>query len=330
MDELDKLIDILNTEEKNELMHEMYQTAKDMLDRRWHNIDEEDMLSYIKAYCIYLYLNMDDERQKGLYLLAIEMNFAFIGIFSAFVDKMNAIKARMSDLKDKNVLESLKLLYKYINDPKYEELSKSNFEIADMIKDYHGYFTIDEIKSGKYLYDKNNPLGYQLTGREIEIIDRTKKYYQLNQLAHMLYDEEGIYHYYCDKNIYSNEEILKRFIVDTNKENPQYEIVFDDGIILDYVMGNIWIKPYKFNHVLTYTKLFYVKNYDSMRDYYYSILHIKPETLPKTIKKQMIMSSFMNVIKMFYALEDVYSQKMINDSKEDFVKIKRIVKDYDL
>ena len=326
MDEIQRLINLLNKNEYTELLRNMYKKAKEMLKPKWQDIDDEIMLSYLKAYCVSMCLDIPEERQRGIFVVSIELGYAFVVVCSSFIDQLNTSEAKMSELVNAEVLDDFKDLSRYINHPIYKELSKSNKAIARIIKEYHKYLTIEEIKNGKYLHSECNPTGYKLTGNEIQMIDRANKFKNLNSLAHMLYDEKGIVKYNCDYNIHNEKEVLKKFLMPTNACNPEYDIIFEDGTIVNYFMGDIRIKPYKFQDVLTYTKLFYASHFNEMKDFF----RVKDNKISADVATKMIKSSYVNISQMFYALEDVYTQKMIDNSKEEIVKMKRIVKEYNL
>jgi len=322
--DINDILNTLNSPDYEELIHNMYLCSEEIINDKWK--DEEKFTAYLKAYCIYEFLKTCDERQKGLFLLSLDLGFGFISVFTDFIEKINATEAKMADLINEDVLEDFKELSLYISNPIYKELSKSNKVIAKIIKEHHKYLTMEEIKSGKYLHSFCNPTGYKITGREIEMLDRARKFSKLNTLAHMLYDEKGLATYHCDHTIKNDKEILKKFLMNTSSNNPEYDIIFEDGTIINYFMGNIRVKPYNFQDVITYTKLFYAMHFVEMKEYF----NIKDKQISVETAKQMVKSSFVNVIGMLYALEDVYTQKMIDDSKNELVKIKKIVKEYDL
>ena len=326
MDELDRLIHILNGEEYHELLKNMYLAHKNSLNAKWQNIEDDTMVSYLKAYCVAMYMDIKDERQKELFIVSITLGYALLAICPAFIGQLNTAAAKMAELINTEVLDDLKELSKYSNHPIYKELSKSNKVIANIVKEQHRYLTIEEIKNGKYLKNGCNPTGYKITGKEIEMLDRAEKFKKLNVLAHLLYDEREIVKYKSDYNINNESEMLKKFLMPTHANNPEYDIIFKDGTIVNYFMGDIRIRPYKFQDVLTYTKLFYASHYEKMKEFF----NVKENDISIDIAKQMVKSSFLNVIEMFYCLEDVYTKKMIDNSKEKVLKMKKLVEDYNL
>lgn len=322
------ILNALNSENYTELMSQMYSCSKDIINEKWQN--EDKFISYFKAYCVYEYLKISGDRQRGLFLLSLDLGFGLISIFTDFIEIVNATEAKMADLIYSDSLEIFKELTPYIKSPIYKELSKSDKVISQIIKDHHHYITMEEIKSGKYLNNGTNPTGYKITGREILYLDKAKDYEKLNRLAHLYYDEKGVLLYTCNPDIDDNKDIfnkfLKNFLLNTNSNNPEYDIIFDNGTIVNYFMGDIRVKPYNFQNVLTYTKLFYAAHFNDMKKFF----NVKEDKITPEIAKQMVKSSFVNVISMLHSLEDVYTQKMIDNSKDELVKIKKIVKDYDL
>ncbi len=331
MEDVQRLIDILDEYEylvdANGInyIHMLYEEYKEKLSSKFQNEDEYTFFSYLKAYFIYEYLKKDD-RQKELFIVTLEKGIGYKSTFKEFIEKINAIDATPFELTDKEVLDRLAELRIQSNESIYRELSKSNKEIAKIIKKNYNYYTIDEIKEGKSLRIGNKE--YKLSNEEIEIIDGVKKNFQLNQFAHMVYDEKGYFCYECDSEIHNDDEVLKRFLVNTNRNNPEIKIIYSDGKIVDYYNGYIRLKPYNFKDIVEYTKLYYTENYEELKRFQQD--RFKTKTMSYKVGKSMICLSFEKAISILDGLEDIYTKKTIEEAKEEFTKLKKIVKEYDL
>ena len=69
----------------------------------------------------------------------------------------------------------------------------------------------------------------------------------------------------CDRTICNydviKEETIKSLVPHTNKNNPDIEILFNDGTIINYYKGDIRILPFNFKQLVEYIKLMFVYNY---------------------------------------------------------------------
>ena len=328
------IVDFLNQEEYRLLISNMYMSAKEYLDEEFQDMDDDEMISYLRAHFTNKYESISDDLTKNIFMMSLGNGSTILEILYDFIEKVNGTKAKMGDMIDKDAIEQLQELKKYKDTQIYKELSKSDKEISKIIRKFNGYSTITELK--RKAEEKDEPRRfpfrqYKISKEELEIIERTKKYFFPNQLAHMLYDEKISQDYYCDHEIRNDDEILKKLLVTTNKDNPRFEIIFRDGMIVDYYKGEIRVKPYSYRQVLEYTKLFCAANFEEMRECFENTNGVLDQEITSyRLGRQMIINSFVNVYSMLFALENIYTQKMIDDSKKTFVKIKETAKKYDL
>lgn len=324
----EKLLIMLKDPKYSDMLAEMYTSIKFSLNEEWQSVNDEVMLSYLKAYCLYCCDNKSNARQQELYLFSLNMGFPIAGVVSEFVDKMNTVSALVGETVNKDRIKDLKRLLDYRDTNTFYELTKSDKTIIKTIKQVCGLITIKELKEGKY--QKKND--YEVTPEEIETIEKVKAHPELNQIAHTLYDEKKSYYYKANLKKANEDDIIKNFLITTNKNNPEYNILFNDGTIVNYFEGELRVKPYKLQHILLFTKLFYAANYDSMKSFYLLIDNIgnTDYSAPSKIGKELLMSSISNVIIILRSLEEIYTKKIIDDTREMFVKIKKIAREYDL
>lgn len=323
-----RLLKTLTSDETKEKLLEIYDVFKDSFKGELQSFDRDTIIMYIKAYCIDIFDNIKDENFKLRYVMAMEIGLPLPNIFNEFVEKMNATAAKIAEPIHIEEKDEITYLIQYKNTKIYKELSKSDKEISSIIKECAGYYTINELRNHKYMI---NFRGYIFTQEELDIIEKTKKFPQLNQFAHTIYDEKVENHYECNHSINGEDDELKRFLVNTNKSNPKYEIIFEDGTIIEYYKGDIRVKPYTFKQILELTKLFCSAYYDEMKIFYENMFNIDDsKETSYQIGRQMIRNSFVNVRMMIDYLGEIYTKKMIDDSKKKLIKIKEIADEYDL
>ena len=331
MDDIKKYIKILDNMDLSSLMQELYFYAEERLKR---NMSFEEFESLFKGYLIYS-IYTEKDRFNFCELKEILKNKAFLkSLVFDFVVMVNGQTAKVAQLMDENECNELLDLEEYRNDPLYEELSEEDQLIGMIIKDEFCYVTIGDIKNGAYLTNGYNIGNYVLTKEEIAAIERVHKLPNLNELAHLMYDEriDTIYEYKEDE---TDPDIMRKLIVCTGKNNPEYEIIFPDGSIINYRNGYIRKKPYTYLDIITYTKLYLIAYYNEIEEeieaYTDHELELIDPELYETIRFQdKIESAFNAVISRIISLEDIYTKPMIDSSKEEYNKVKKIVKDYNL
>lgn len=353
------IVRLLKTALYERILRIAYIEEKHNLHEDFQDIDEDLMISHIKAYIIKAYEDIEEEVERELFLDLIrepgimENGIIDVTIFHTlireFIRSLNSLKSNIGDRVNKSVIYNFKELERYKTTSIYKGLRKSNSKIAQIIKDYHGYFTLKELKEkaneepiGKGIYKE-----YIISEEELKIIEAVKECPSLNQISHLLYDTRKNCEFHCDHEIRSDSDIFKKLLVYTKKDNPRFNIIFEDGTIVCYNEGDIRIRPYNFKHLLKYTKLYFAKNYDYMLNIYENPLTINfnidselfefgPTIEPTNIEankeeiaRQMIINSSNHVLDMLIDYEDIYTKKIIDDSKKELVKIKEITKKYD-
>ena len=328
-----KIIDALKDKNNKEIITSYYKDLKEYLNKEFQEMDDSLLVSYLMAHIVNLY-EAEDDLGKQIFINRINNGFTIIDFMNDFVDKINGSKAELGDRVKPEVIPELMELKNYKATDVYKELSKSNKEIAKLIKEKHGYFTMSELKKKA---KEEPPEGvfkpYIISEDELHIIECTKEYGVFNQLAHLLYDEKKGYRYCCDHEINCEEDELKRLLVNTKHNNPRFDILFNDGTIIEYYRGDIRKKPYNFKQVVILTKLYYAKNYKEMKEKYEKAMYISStnnDSVSYQLGRNMVIDSFLKVIDLLDAYEEVYTRKMIDDSKKEFIKIQETAKKYNL
>ena len=331
------IVELLNTREFKRLVRETYFFSKEYLDKRIEVVDDRIMISYARAYITNEYEKLENDLEKRLFLEAMRNGYFVVELMDCFIKSINSTRSKMGDLVHKDTIEELNKLLPYKNTDMYKELSKYNNYIAKTIKEFHGYRTIKELRERC----KDKPQGrglfreYIISEEELNVIEGTKNYFLgFNQYGHMLFDEKKNADYYWNHEVKNKDEIFKNLIVNTKKNNPRFDIVFNDGMILEYFKGDIRLKPYKFGSLVHYTKLYLVKNHEEMEDAYADSIEVytssKDNDSREQFVRQLLLNSFVNVFAMLHETEDIYTKKMIDDAKTDMKKMKELVKKYQL
>lgn len=329
-----ELIEVLNTIDIQKMINSIYKCIKESLKPEFQETDDEIMVSYLKSFILIEYDKITNKYEKNKYIIDIKQG-CFQLVLERFIKCINGTTAKMGDIVNKDVIVELKELLKYKDNDIYKTLSKNNKKVAKIIADYQGLFSINYLKKKAQENEEiKSYFEHIISKKELDVIEKTKgEYFLSNQIAHMLYDEKDCYFYYCDHNINSKDEIFKIALINTNESNPRFNIVFPDGIILEYHMGDIRIKRYTFKQVVDYSKLYFAMNFDEMvKDYTNqnnNILYGAPMTKEK-LGRDMLINSYIHVRDMLEEYDNIYTQKMIDDYKKELVLIKNTSKKYHL
>lgn len=327
------ILNLLNDKEFQRTLVGTYKCLKTSLREELQDVEDSIIISYLKAYIIYEYEKIEDIEEKREFITSLEESSSQ-ELYNNFIESINGIMAKMGDLVDPEVLLDLRELLPYKSDEIYKELSKDNKSIAKIIAKKHGYHSIKSLK--KRAEENPNVKSYFehiISEEELKIIDYAKEgFFFPNYIAHMLFDEKS-YFYHCDHNINNDSEILKNAILNTNEDNPRLDIVYPDGIIVEYHMGDIRIKRYTFHQIVEFTKLYLAKNFSEILSQYESpncpVIYGAPIDTNK-LATNMILNSFVIVQDMLEAYNDVYTQKKIDEYKKIYTMLKETSKKYNL
>lgn len=329
------IADLLKTQIFDSLIHISYRDSKRYLHDDFQDLDDDLMVSHAKAFIVMVYNSLDNDEKKEEFINDIQDRLRGPAIIRVlirdFIGNVNSLKSKIGDPINKDIFETIKELEKYKDIEVYKELSKGNNEIAKIIKYAQGYLTIKELK--KHCHDESTTENYVISEEEIRILEITKNYPHSNQLAHLLFDEVRNYDYYCDHEINGEKDALKQLLINTNKQNPKFDIVFDDGTIACYHEGYIRIRPYNFKHIVRYTKLYFAKNFDKLmalaNDPMNAIIFDLDLDSPEKKGTYIIVQSALYVKALLSGYESVYTKKMIEDSKKRLEEVKELTKKHD-
>lgn len=327
------IIEALNSPETERSIRGTYRIISTHLKDEYKSMGEDAMVSYAKAYLINVYNSITNKYEKRNFIVAMKKG-AIYQELDCFVKILNGTIAKPGEIVNKTVIKELNDLKDYKDTEVYRILSQDNKYIAKIIAKHHGFHTLNYFKKRA----SENPgvqsyLEHIIPEEELKIIEATKNYPIPNQIAHMLYDVKGNMHYYCDHTINSENEKLKNLLVSTKQDNPRFEIVFPDSTIVEYSNGDIRIKTYTFKQLVEYTKLFFAMDFEGLKETYESDEKPKVIGAPISYEKKgrdMLIEAYTIIRSMLLEYEDIYTQKMIDDYKEELNKIENLSKKYHL
>lgn len=317
------LVKVVNSKEFVKAATEAYHFI--MSDENDYQLGLTDFLSQLKANCIKMFMEAKNDGEKAqLYTAAVKGDVFFMDITEIF-ECDDICNAKLGDFIHKATIRRIKDSTEHFEDPMYDELSEYDSKIAKIIKGINSYMTIGELKRGNYLA----PCNYRFNPKEIRAIENVKMTAVVNRLIHNLYDERELYgNYRCKYDEIPEDDVLKRFAFHTDKSNPAIEIVFEDGTIVNYLEGDIRVKAYKYQDLVTYTKLCIIKQYEFIASTEDGVVEVKD------FDDELLLKAVEAVFPMVYChlddLDEVYTRKMIEGSKKEQNKLKQLIKQYNL
>lgn len=306
------------------------------------NIKGKQFATFLKAYVLDIYDNIDDEN-KNKFIEKIQFFALTAEEIEFLIFKLNACLSKPNDHINKDSEEFFEELESYKDNSIFSSLAQYRKEIFKVLSTEMGVYTIKQIKAGDYHIpeiDLEGHMGeYFLDDNEIETIEKAHKASLLVDLGHSLYDDieyiqrptifgniEMDKHITCDYEKADNDG-LGNIIFNTLKDEPKIEIdiVFEDGIIMQYHKGNIRRKQYTINEMMTYIYADIVMRLEKLGFDENNISAIDPDEL-----ESMIDFACMEITAQSDYLGEIYSKKMIDSSKKYIKKLAKISKEENL
>ena len=318
MNTIKDLIKNLKTKEFIEKTEELYKSYNSGKEHPKVSFDE--YLSAVKGKFIDIYIAATDEDDMNYIIDAAKKNDISAVDAEGVFKKIEATKSQTGELVAKDYLEkTINTMSEYQYETLYEDLSKYNGFISSIIKKHQTYYDIRKIKYGDY----EGPVNYRLSQNEIKLIEHVKMIGPINRIMHELYDVEGILWPYCEYEDIPEDSILKRFAFHTDESNPLFKIIFEDGTIVEYLFGDLRVLPYKYQDMITLTKLYMTKELQD-NDIF------DTTSIPKEDFIMLVRISANRSQAILNTLSTVYTKRMIDDSKKEIEGIKELVKEYNL
>lgn len=288
-------------------------------DKEEIKVSFEEYISALRGLFIDEFISAISDEEINHIMNAAKNSDIFAVDANGMFKLVEATKAKIGDVIEKDYFKQISDIIDYQDEPLYNDLSKYNGAIVNFIKKNHFYYSIKQIKRGNYETAGN----YRLSQKEIRMIENVKMIGPINKIIHDNYDTNDFLWTCCDFDEIPEDSVLKRFAFHTDKGNPLFKIVFENGTIVEYFYGDFRVPSYKFQSLVTLTKLNIVKIFEE--NDIYDIESLEKEKLIQIVKSAAnISQATLNT------LEEVYTRKMIDDSKKELDDIKELVKEYNL
>lgn len=328
MDKIEKVLQLLNSDEIGTEINSLYDLLYTGLKPELH--DKELFLRYFKGFILDKYLTLEDE-DRTLILNSLTDHQINTGMVEKFIDVFNGSIAKVHDSLDGVTFDYFKSLLKYRNNTILKLLEPYETDFDIITKENNGLLTIDEIKRGEY----PSVYTYRLDEEEIKQIEMATMVPGIITLVHSLYDDLDDQRLVCNYDDI-DDELLRNLVPHTDRKNPNFNILFPNGIIVNYYMGDIRIRPIRFQDLVFFIKLAFVDNYynGDNNDTYnflleeYNIDSIDYDNVDPELIQILINIASEIVGGQLEALEQTFSQKMIDDAKGNMERIKTLVVKY--
>lgn len=335
MSELRIFINLLNSNKVEEMLYEYYLVHEDNLSERWQ--DEERFTRYLKAFYVERFNNAPQEI-KSLLIEELKDEDLNVGVVESFVEIIRSSEATVRSTIDGADSSELQELEELNEDAVYEKLDDMHDWVRGLVIEHNNFLTIEQLKSGQYFL----PMGYRLDEHEIRMIECSRYMIPVINLVHMHYDvlsdafDETTT---CD---YSSieDDVLRSIIPHTDKDNPEVDVILDDGTMVNYYKGDIRIYPCTFSKLVYYIKLMFVDNYynGESNPLLKLVLEEEDSTCLDTDFDEMTEEQFERLFQFAIdmttdickSLMHVYSKKMIKESKKKVKELRELAIKYNL
>lgn len=338
MSEIDKIIELLNTEESEDKIDKLYKKYGDNLFKEVRN--RELFGSYLKSSVLVDYFRKLDIETKRVLYKQIEDRSIFSDNMSDVIFTMNAFNSKPGDRTGRIEKADLNELYSLEENELLEFLDDREDEIIETIKSVSGIVSLSELKDGSYKRFKEYS-SRTISEEELKIIDYVKMIPDITNYIHQLYDDQIDGNFYC---LYGDikEEWLKPFAFYVKSKTTYYVIVLENDQILSYANGEFRFLPYTFSDMVKLTKLCFLSYYfngaeDKEEEATLKMLsgglelsEIPIDEMDKLLFEQLVIFSFDYIRSMLDEVTFVFSNKMIKEAREEVGKYKILTSKYRL
>lgn len=327
METIQKVINILDSKEMFDIMSQIYEIEKSNIKKQWKS--KNRFIKYLKGFIVYQCETKAKGDVDALIACLINKNFN-TGVVGILTDTLNASVSQVNEPMDTYVKEDLEKLIALKDDPLHEVLALKNDvfvkTILDRLKLKH-ISRLDGYKLYKYRFDQT----------DIKALENASKIPGLIRVAHSLYDD------FDDEMVtldYDSIDVpLKGLIPHGRGNNPEIDVILENGTILQYYDGNIRVWPFNFKELVFLTKLQFIDNYyhgeDNDRFQFFLEPYDEEFDMDMGSMDDETFELFVSIAaemagSIAQCLMDVYSKKMIDTSLEDVRNIKDTIYKYKL
>ena len=258
MDKLSKFLNLLYSDSITDKMLKFYDNYCDTLYDEWRC--DKKFVTYLKAFYILVFLDASDKMKDKL--ISNFENNDLSDIAHSAIDRLNAMYANTGEFMT-GFDRDIEKIAKYQSDELYSRLDEEyGSSIAELFMDCAGIITIDAVKSG----DKTATYGYKFTKDEIKTLEDSLFLKFYNDALHTAYDyKESNYKLKCNYDAIENE-VLKKMAFHTDKDNPEFKIVFPNGQVMNYYEGDIRFYDLDFVQMVNLVKTYFINFYYNGED----------------------------------------------------------------
>ena len=326
---MEKLLEVLNSKEFIEYAKERYESKEHLMYDEWKNFNV--FVRCLKATYVENFLKADTEKKKEYIILSIPMHHIESDYVLSVIETLNTSVSSVNDPRNKKDIAYLKKIQQYEKDPMFDVLSERDEEIEMYAVMLNSFVYLDDLEEGIYTIDTD----YRFSDEEIETIKKAVMFPDFNNIMHALYDEDDGINKATSSFDKIEDEALKKLVFHTNKKNPEFEIICEDGTIVNYHLGDIRIKPFKMEDVIKFTKLAFISQYHNGPESEIGGFlvgsvdqNIDPFNMSTEEFEENIGSAFYEVYGRLYGLDEIYSKKMIDNAQDEIKTIQKIIKKY--
>ena len=336
MDKLNEFINMLNDDKMTAKFYEYYKECTFDIDKKWKN--PHKFVSYIKAFYVDRYIEAPEDLKELLFNQVKDGQLNY-GANYVFLNTLRGMAAKVNQFIEYDEYGELVAPEEYSDDPLYDTLTEHYTEhIAEIVKTYGSYITIEELVDGNYeVVD-----GYVVSQDEIKTILYAKLIPGYISAVHALYDEfddENDERTICNYDAIE-DETLRKLAFHTDKDNPDYDIIFPDGIIMNYYKGDIRFCPITFDEIVEYTKLKFIDNYyygdendvfqEQLKEHPDIDANVSFDEMDGETFGKLVMLAAELVVSAANAFENIYSKRMIDQYNNDVDRMSKLVLKYKL
>lgn len=348
MDNLTSLLEVLKSRDFEIEAKLRFNEYSDDLLEEVRNLDL--FTKMCRAYLIDEYSKLKTEEEKKAFVSRIERVPLEEEVIEKIIYELNACVSKQNDIVDRKNIEFFNKLKPYLDKPICKELSEYKDQIFEIAQDeLGGIFTIQQIKDGDYFIPYlDGTMGvktlqpYILNEDDIKAFEDAHKAGVLVDLGHQIYDNsEYVIHkkalgdtgvvltnpqreFGCDY-----EEADKNglggmiFTACDDRLKGDFEVVFEDGVIMQYHNGTIRRKKFTLNQILAYIYADIAMELEEIgvSDY----RNMDPDEFESTLNYRTL-----EVFAKSDNLGNIYSKKMIDSSKKYVKKLTDLANKYRL
>ena len=255
MENINAVLNALNSDKTTCLLFEFYDNHKKELSKKWRK--PKLFSKYCKAFILDAYLSASEKSKDVILNNYKDGNFNTV-VASRIIDDLNAAVAKPGDCIEDLGKDYFEQYADFYDDPLFEKISWDNFYIGEAIRNFCGFYTMEELTS-KDVEKKHN---YKFTNDELKTLKYASYVPGLITNMHLLYDEQDdeTTELHCNYELIE-DPLLKKFAFHTSKDNYYFYVLADNRRLIRYHEGDIRVYQLTFDEFIEMVKLYFIKLY---------------------------------------------------------------------